>query len=199
LFRFVEIHGFADPRFNCALFDKSCEFYQVSGIASHNYLDSTNSNTLRRPFIDRLNRGGKHSASLNQIMERASVSPPTRSTTASTPLEALRFELREIGVRVKLIEPGIIYTNFANAMEFNNDESLAVYQALMQKFRATMEELWKNGTEVAVAADTIYEAATDGSDRLRYLVGEDAKTWATMLAGMDGEQYFANMSAMFGL
>ena len=113
--------------------------------------------------------------------------------------EALRFELREIGVRVKLIEPGIIYTNFANALEFNNDESLAVYQALMQKFGATMEELWKNGTEVAVAAETIYEAATDGSDRLRYLVGEDAKTWATMLASMDGEQYFANMSAMFGL
>ena len=41
--------------------------------------------------------------------------------------------------------------------------------------------------------------ATDGSDRLRYLVGEDAKAWASMLAGMDGEQYFANMSAIFGL
>ena len=113
--------------------------------------------------------------------------------------EALRFELREIGVRVKLIEPGIIYTNFANALEFNNDESLADYQALMQKFGATMEQLWKNGTEVAVAAETIYQAATDGSDRLRYLVGEDAKAWAAMLAGLDGEQYFANMSAVFGL
>ena len=69
--------------------------------------------------------------------------------------EALRFELREIGVRVKLIEPGIIYTSFANAMEFNNEESLAEYQALMQKFGAAMEELLKNGTEVAVAAETI--------------------------------------------
>jgi NADP-dependent 3-hydroxy acid dehydrogenase YdfG len=113
--------------------------------------------------------------------------------------EALRFELREIGVRVKLVEPGIIYTNFANAMEFNNDESLAEYQALVQKFGTAMEELWKNGTEVAVAAETIYEAATDGRDRLRYLVGEDAKSWAAMLAGMDGEQYFANMSGMFSL
>ena len=44
-----------------------------------------------------------------------------------------------------------------------------------------------------------YEAATDGSDRFRYLVGEDAKAWAAMLAGMDGEQYFANISGMFGL
>jgi hypothetical protein len=69
----------------------------------------------------------------------------------------------------------------------------------MQKFGAAMEELWKNGTEVAVASETIYEAATDGSDRLRYLVGEDAKAWAVMLAAMDGEQYFANMNGMFGL
>jgi NADP-dependent 3-hydroxy acid dehydrogenase YdfG len=113
--------------------------------------------------------------------------------------EALRFELREIGVRVKLVEPGIIYTNFANAMEFNNDESLAEYQALVQRFGTAMEELWKNGTDVAVAAQTIYEAATDDSDRLRYLIGEDAKSWAAMLAGMDGEQYFAAMSGIFNL
>jgi NADP-dependent 3-hydroxy acid dehydrogenase YdfG len=113
--------------------------------------------------------------------------------------EGLRFELREIGVRVKLIEPGIVYTNFFNATEFNNDESLVEYQALMQKFGAAMEEITKHGTEVSVAAETIYEAATDGNDRLRYLVGEDAKAWAAMLAGMDGEHYFANMSAMFGL
>ena len=41
---------------------------------------------------------------------------------------------------------------------FNNDESLAVYQALMQKFGAAMAELWKNGTEVAVAAETVVSA-----------------------------------------
>jgi NADP-dependent 3-hydroxy acid dehydrogenase YdfG len=113
--------------------------------------------------------------------------------------EALRFELREIGVRVKLIEPGIVYTNFFNATEFNNDESLLEYQAMMQKFGAAMEEITKHGTEVGVAAETIYEAAIDGTDRFRYLVGDDAKEWAAMLAGMDGEQYFAKMSSMFGL
>ena len=113
--------------------------------------------------------------------------------------EALRFELREIGVRVKLIEPGIIYTNFFNATEFNNDESLEEYQALVRKYGAAIEQITRNGTSVSVAAETIYEAATDGTDRLRYLVGEDAKSWAAMLAGLDGEQYFANMSRIFGL
>lgn len=113
--------------------------------------------------------------------------------------EALRFELREIGVRVKLIEPGIVYTNFFNATEFNSDESLVEYQALVRKFGAAMEEVTRHGTQVGVAVETIYEAATDGTDQLRYLVGDDAKAFAAMLAGMDGEQYFANMSTIFGL
>ena len=113
--------------------------------------------------------------------------------------EALRFELHEVGVRVKLIEPGIIYTNFFNATEFNNDESLLEYQPLMQKVGAAMEEIRKHGTAVSVAAEAIYEAATDGTDRLRYLVGDDAKSHAARLASMDGEQYFASMGKIFGL
>jgi NAD(P)-dependent dehydrogenase (short-subunit alcohol dehydrogenase family) len=43
-------------------------------------------------------------------------------------IEALRFELCEIGVRVKLIEPGIVDTNFFNATECNNDGSMEEYQ-----------------------------------------------------------------------
>ena len=113
--------------------------------------------------------------------------------------EALRFELREIGVRVKLIEPGIIYTNFFDATEFNVDPALEEYMPMVGKFAVAMEDVRKGGTEVGVAAETIYEAATDGSDRFRYLVGEDAKRWAAQLAGMDGEEYFAAASGMFGV
>lgn len=113
--------------------------------------------------------------------------------------EALRFELREINVRVKLIEPGIIYTNFSTATEFNNDSSLTEYQGLVGKFGAAMGEAWKQGTEVHVVAETIFEAATDGSDRLRYLVGEDAKAYVAQLESLDGESYFSNMIEAFGL
>ena len=114
--------------------------------------------------------------------------------------EALRLRTpRNRRPAVKLIEPGIIYTSFFEATEFNNDPSLTEYQPLVGKFAASMEEVKKGGTEVGVVAETIYTAATDGTDRLRYLVGEDAKSWAAQLAGIDGEQYFAHMTAMFGL
>ena len=62
-----------------------------------------------------------------------------------------------------------------------------------------MEEIKKGGTEVGVVAETIYAAATDGTDRLRYLVGEDAKAFATQLASVDGEDNFAHMTTMFRL
>ncbi len=113
--------------------------------------------------------------------------------------EALRFELQEIGVRVKLIEPGIIYTNFPNAMEFNNDEALVEYQKLIGLFGVAMEQVWTQGTEVGVAAEAIYAAATDESERLRYLVGADAEIFAADRARLDDGAHYPHMRAMFGL
>jgi NADP-dependent 3-hydroxy acid dehydrogenase YdfG len=111
--------------------------------------------------------------------------------------EALRFELREVGVRVKLIEPGIVYTNFPNATEFRNDQSLEEYQRLIGAFGTTMDQIWTQGTEVGVAAEAIYAAATDDSDQLRYLVGEDAKAYAADRARLNDEEYFAHMRKLF--
>jgi len=113
--------------------------------------------------------------------------------------EALRFELREVGVRVKVIEPGIIYTNFPNALEFRNDESLEEYQKLIGAFGTSMDQIWTQGTKVGVAAEAIYAAATDDSDQLRYVIGDDAKTFAGDRARLDDEEYFTHMRKLFGL
>src|SRR5215831_13245101 len=43
--------------------------------------------------------------------------------------EALSFEMEAIGVKVKIVEPGAIKTDFAGrSFDFNNDESVAEYQ-----------------------------------------------------------------------
>jgi NAD(P)-dependent dehydrogenase (short-subunit alcohol dehydrogenase family) len=112
--------------------------------------------------------------------------------------EALSFELREIGVRIKVIEPGIIYTNFSNAMSFSNDESLAEYQRLIGRFGAAFETFRANGAPASVAAEVIYAAATDESDQLRYTAGEDARQFKAERESMDDAAYFARMRAMFG-
>jgi short-subunit dehydrogenase len=45
-------------------------------------------------------------------------------------LEVLSFELAAISVRVKIVEPGAIKTNFGGrSFDFTNDESRLEYQA----------------------------------------------------------------------
>ena len=112
--------------------------------------------------------------------------------------EALRYEMRAIGVRVKLVEPGFIKTNFAKAVEFNNDESLSEYQGLVGKLWEVAEPMRANGSDATVAAEVIYTAATDGSDQLRYTAGEDAKQMVMQRNSQADAAFFEQMHARFG-
>jgi NAD(P)-dependent dehydrogenase (short-subunit alcohol dehydrogenase family) len=112
--------------------------------------------------------------------------------------EALSYEMREIGVRVKVIEPGMIKTNFANAMEFNNDTALHEYQSLIGKFWEGLGPLVANAAEPAVVAEVIYAAVTDGTDQLRYTAGEDARHFAAQRAAQDDAAFFKQMRTLFG-
>src|SRR5438105_4653503 len=97
-----------------------------------------------------------------------------------------------IGVQVKLVEPGMIKTNFVNAMEFSNDTSMVEYQGLVGKLREVAGSMMANGAEAAVAAEVIYIAATDGTDQLRYTVGEDAKQLAAQRNTQDDTTFLQN-------
>lgn len=112
--------------------------------------------------------------------------------------EALSYEMREIGVRVKLVEPGFIKTNFANAVEFSNDTSLSEYQRLVYKLWEVAGSMRAAGAESVVAAEVIFTAATDGTDQLRYTVGEDARQWASQRDSQDDATFFEGMRRLFG-
>lgn len=114
--------------------------------------------------------------------------------------EALSFELEAIGVKLKLIEPGMIRTNFGgSSLDFNNDEHLTEYQPLIGKVTEAMGSLEAGGSEPIVVAKVIYQAATDGTDQLRYTAGEDAKEIVTNRKATDDDAFLAGIKAQFGL
>ncbi|MBE9598038.1 SDR family oxidoreductase [Pedobacter sp. MC2016-24] len=89
--------------------------------------------------------------------------------------ESLSFELAAFGVKVKIIEPGATATDFAGrSFDFKNDESIAEYQGLIGKLMKMIADLSGNSSTARVVAEKIYEAATDGSDKLRYPATPDA-------------------------
>jgi len=114
--------------------------------------------------------------------------------------EALSFEMDAIGVRVKIVEPGMIKTDFGGrSLDFNNDESLTEYQGVVSKFFAAMESLADRGSEPEVVAETIYQAATDGTKQLRYTAGPDAEQIIAQRKIADDVTFLHGIKAQFGL
>jgi NADP-dependent 3-hydroxy acid dehydrogenase YdfG len=80
--------------------------------------------------------------------------------------EALRYELRHFNIRVKIIEPGGIRTNFINhGSTWANHSS---YADLVERVKQFSEELNDSLPGPEGVARTIYRAANDHSQRLRY-------------------------------
>lgn len=90
--------------------------------------------------------------------------------------ESLRYEVEQFGGKVKIIEPGAIATDFAGrSFDFNHDEKLTDYKHIVNKISTAFPKMIENASPTDIVTKVIYEAATDGSNRLRYLVGKDAK------------------------
>jgi NAD(P)-dependent dehydrogenase (short-subunit alcohol dehydrogenase family) len=114
--------------------------------------------------------------------------------------EALQYELGAIGVRVKLVEPGGIRTDFGGrSFEFSNDPALAEYQPLVQSTFAALAPLMENGSSPEQIAEVVYAAATDETSRLRHRAGSDAVQLLDARAATDDDRFFDGMKARFGL
>ena len=114
--------------------------------------------------------------------------------------ESLHFELLPFGVHVKLIEPGMVKTDFAGrSFDFNNDPSLTEYQPLVQSLFAALGPMAETAASPDSTADIIFQAATDGADRLRYEAGADAKQILSSRRAADDSTFLGGMRAQFGL
>jgi len=116
--------------------------------------------------------------------------------------ESLALELAPHGIQVKLVEPGGVRTDFAGrSLDVMQQPGLDAYDAslknVMAKFRDP--ERTRNYSDASHIAEVIYQAATDGSNRLRYLAGKDALAMAERRATVSDEDYRAWVLAEFQL
>jgi NADP-dependent 3-hydroxy acid dehydrogenase YdfG len=114
--------------------------------------------------------------------------------------ESLSFEVESFGGQVKIVEPGMIATDFGGrSFDFSNDESQTEYQPIVGALMAAMPVMSQNASPASVVANVIFEAATDGKKQLRYTAGEDSKTLMANRKQFDDETFIGGIKSQFGL
>ena len=89
--------------------------------------------------------------------------------------ESMAFELNQLGIGMKTVAPGGMRTDFFTR-SFDAGRHPA-YNALLDKVmgKVTDPEQMETYSTPEQIAEVVYEAATDGLGRLRYVAGADAK------------------------
>ena len=116
--------------------------------------------------------------------------------------EAVAYELASQGIVVKIVEPhgGVTATRFSEkaAEERASDGSLADYDAFVARTNEAFARMTAaRSTSAEDVARTILGAATDGTDRLRYLVGDDSRGFVRARREMPEQDYVEFMRSHF--
>jgi short-subunit dehydrogenase len=83
--------------------------------------------------------------------------------------ESLQYELEQFNIRVKIIEPGPIKTDFYDrSQDVTRKEGLTAYDYMLDQAMPNMQKAGENAPDGTVVAQTIYDAVTDGSKKMRY-------------------------------
>ncbi|MFT4848787.1 MAG: NADP-dependent 3-hydroxy acid dehydrogenase YdfG [Sediminicola sp.] len=114
--------------------------------------------------------------------------------------EALSYEMEQIGVRVKIVEPGMIATDFGGrSFDFQNDENLEEYQHTV----SSLLKVWQSGELIpsppSLVADVIFEATTDERSKLRYRAGADAEYLLDNRKRMDEDAFVTMIKKQYSL
>jgi NAD(P)-dependent dehydrogenase (short-subunit alcohol dehydrogenase family) len=112
--------------------------------------------------------------------------------------ESISYELDQFGIKVVLIEPGFIKTNFSNAMAIAKkaQDPSSPYSQMMQKIQTRSNEMAKTGSSVDVVTKAILKAVATERPNLRYLAGKDVETWAANKKTMSDSQFHDMMQGI---
>lgn len=114
--------------------------------------------------------------------------------------EALHFELRPLGILVKIIEPGMVNTDFAGrSFDFSHDPALTEYQPVVDALLGAMGPMAATASSPDHIAEVIFTATTDPSDTLRYEAGSDAVALLANRRAADDATFIGAMRGQFGL
>ena len=110
--------------------------------------------------------------------------------------ESMSYELEPFGIKVVIVEPGVIRTNFFDGLVVakKSQDPNSPYSQIMQKIATGFEEMMKNASSSPdLVAKVVLNAIRDENPSLRYLAGSDVERWLGGKRKMADEELYKMM------
>ena len=88
--------------------------------------------------------------------------------------EALRHEVKSLGIKVSVIEPGFFKTNLGNTRKITK-YTIRDYDELRQRATAELDEDFENGADPRLVGEMVLRIITSGSPKLEYAVDREKR------------------------
>jgi short-subunit dehydrogenase len=107
--------------------------------------------------------------------------------------ESMSYELEPFGIKVIIIEPGVIRTNFKKNSVMSkkslDNSSISPYSSIIQKIDSSISSIIEHATPPEEVAKAILHAITSNNPELRYLVGNDMIMMTETKKSMSDEDF----------
>jgi NAD(P)-dependent dehydrogenase (short-subunit alcohol dehydrogenase family) len=109
--------------------------------------------------------------------------------------ESMSYELEPFGIKVVIVEPGVIRTNFGNGLVVakKSQDPNSPYLQIVQKMATGFEEMMKNASSPDLVAKVVLNAVRNENPNLRYLAGNDVEAWLKGKRNMSDEEFYKMM------
>jgi NAD(P)-dependent dehydrogenase (short-subunit alcohol dehydrogenase family) len=109
--------------------------------------------------------------------------------------ESMSYELEPFGIRMVIVEPGVIKTNIFNSVVVakKSQDPNSPYSQIMQNMASAFEEMIKNASSPELVAKVVFNAVINENPNLRYLAGKDVETWMDAKRNMSDEEFYKMM------
>src|ERR687897_787683 len=115
--------------------------------------------------------------------------------------ESIQYELEPFGIKIILIEPGAVGSNFWRNIKTakSSSDSDSPYSQFGNKILKAFKVMEQNVTSPSVVAKTILDAVTSDNPQLRYVVGEDAAKTIEARKNMPDKEFGELIKKQFGI
>ena len=117
--------------------------------------------------------------------------------------ESIQYELETFGIKIILIEPGGVASNFIKNLKMAHakasDTTKSPYRRIENRMLEAFKKIEQNGIHPSEVAKVILDAITSEDPQLRYLVGNDAATIMEARKNMSDREFENMRKKQFGI